>query len=425
MVQRGPVQAEAPPSVGGHQGHGGAPQEEVLALGEVVPLGQAVPDTGLIVPGQVGAVPLVGEQQGHGDDPHEGALAIDVGPREVTPQKLGDVHTEPVENGQQIEAQPIGRAGELVEGHTDLDIVPEAGEDAQAVPVEDEHPLCEHLAAEDTLGEDPKKSASWMETTPLISEQYGHPPYRVVDPGQMSSESISPVNLLISNFPKDTSPELAATVDQESQLAEDGDKASTEDPEGAVDDYMIQDTLVVVEDPCFKREMTSLVQKKSGGMEVIAEAAGFVYEIRFLDTGQVGHDVMMEDHCSQREVVGLVKKESTVMDIIAESSLVSVSEYSSTCSKKNVKVEKVVLMQHETKVDKKKSVTVEKVVLMQHKKKVENTIEVGQLDSLRDDIGNVVTLSSTKPVPHMVEVKGKWKVQMPKDHPRRPMTSLG
>ena len=37
---------------------------------------------------------------------------------------------------------------------------------------------------------------------------------------------------------------LAATVDQESQLAEDGDKASTEDPEGAVDDYMIQDTLV-------------------------------------------------------------------------------------------------------------------------------------------------------------------------------------
>ena len=95
------------------------------------------------------------------------------------------------------------------------------------------------------------------------------------------------------------------------------------------------------------------------------------------------------------------------------------------CSKKNVKVEKVVLMQHETKVDKKKSVTVEKVVLMQHKKKVENTIEVGQLDSLRDDIGNVVTLSSTKPVPHMVEVKGKWKVQMPKDHPRRPMTSLG
>ena len=37
--QIGPVQAEAPPSVGGHQGHGGAPQEEVLALGEVVPKG--------------------------------------------------------------------------------------------------------------------------------------------------------------------------------------------------------------------------------------------------------------------------------------------------------------------------------------------------------------------------------------------------
>ena len=85
-------------------------------------------------------------------------------------------------------------------------------------------------------------------------------------------------------------------MDQESQLAEDGDKASTEDHEGAVYDYMIQDTLVVVEDPCSKREMTSLVQKKSVGMEVIAEAAGSVYEIGFLNTGQVGHNVMVEDH---------------------------------------------------------------------------------------------------------------------------------
>merc|ERR1719228_233019 len=91
---------------------------------------------------------------------------------------------------------------------------------------------------------------------------------------------------------------------------------------------MIQDTLVVVEDPCFKREMTSLVQRKSVGMEVIAEAAGSVDEIRFLDTGQVGHNVMVEDHCFHREVVGLVQKESTVMGIVAESSLVSVSEYS-------------------------------------------------------------------------------------------------
>ena len=255
----------------------------------------------------IGAVPLVGEQQGHGDDPHEGALAIDVGPREVTRQKLGDVHSEPVESGQQIEAQPIGRAGELVEGHTDLDMVPEAGEDAQAV--EEKHPLCEHLAAEDPLGEDPEDSAGRVETTTLISEQYGHPPYRVADPGQRSSKLVSPAHLLISTFPKDTSPELAATVDLEPQLAEDGDKASSGDPEGAVDDHMIQDTLVVVEDPCSEREMTSLLLNG-----VIAEAAVSVAETEFLDTGQVGY-VTVEDPCSQREVLSLVQRGPMVMGV--------------------------------------------------------------------------------------------------------------
>ena len=34
-------------------------------------------------------------------------------------------------------------------------------------------------------------------------------------------------------------------------------------------------------------------------MKDIAEAAGSVYEIEFLDTGQVGLDVTVEDHCSR------------------------------------------------------------------------------------------------------------------------------
>merc|ERR1711867_56287 len=65
-------------------------------------------------------------------------------------------------------------------------------------------------------------------------------------------------------------------------------------------------------------------------------------------------------------------------------------------------------MQHETTVRGKNDTRV---------KKGENTAVVEQIDSLRDDVGRVIKLSSNKAVPHMVEVKGKWKVQMPKDHP--------
>ena len=125
----------------------------------------ADPDTGQIVPAQAVGVPLVGGQQGHREDPQEEALALDVGPREEAPQKLGEVQIEPVKGGQDIiKAQPSGRAGkekidrtvpedcsrgaavdishsptmprELVVGHTDPDTVPEVGENVQVEPDE-------------------------------------------------------------------------------------------------------------------------------------------------------------------------------------------------------------------------------------------------------------------------------------------------
>ena len=56
-------------------------------------------------------------------------------------------------------------------------------------------------------------------------------------------------------------------------------------------------------------------------MKDIAEAAGSVYEIEFLDTGQVGLDVTVEDHCSRRELTSLVQKESVGKEIIAEAAV--------------------------------------------------------------------------------------------------------
>ena len=99
-----------------------------------------------------------------------------------------------------------------------------------------------------------------MQTTTLISEDYSHPLYRVADPGLMISESVSPVTLLISTFPKDNLPELDVTVDQEPQLAEDAGKVSLEESGDEAGHHMTLDTLVVVENPLYQREMTNMVQ---------------------------------------------------------------------------------------------------------------------------------------------------------------------
>ena len=78
------------------------------------------------------------------------------------------------------------------------------------------------------------------------------------------------------------------------------------------------------------------------------------------------------------------------------------------CAKKDVKVKKLLLMEHEITVKEKRC---------GRGSEVDNAALVEQIDSLCDDAGHVIKLFSNKAVPHMVEVRGKWNVQMPKDHP--------
>ena len=173
----------------------------------------------------------------------------------------------------------------------------------------EEHQLCEHLDAEDTLGEDPVGNKSGEDARAVLMEavQCEHLAAEDTlweDPeGNKAGEDDRAVLLEAVQCEHRAEEDTLVEVPEES-----ASKMETTTLKESVGERMFTKVAVSVEDPYAKREMTSLALKESVGEEMFAEAVGSVDEIEVRDTGQAGLNLMVEDPRFQRDAI----REATV-----------------------------------------------------------------------------------------------------------------